>query len=204
LKGLQLVANASASTVTSENTWNVGLDFGSEKAKAKVLLNVKSLFSDVTMSYLCSKTGALVGANLLVDTKKQNLEKYDWGVNWSPAAGATIGLKHESINKNTLELGRFFLFVNHAANASQVVGTEFALNWQSKALEARLGLSHKYNDETSGKFKVNQNGWVDAVLKHKVNSAVTVSLATGFGLKSIIADQKAKVLPVGLAFDIKL
>jgi hypothetical protein len=64
-------------------------------------------------------------------------------------------------------------------------------------------LLHKFNNDTQGKFKINQDGLVDAVLKHKVNESVTVSLATGFNLKGMVAEQKSKSLPIGLAFDLK-
>lgn len=203
MSGLQLLVNASASTVADTNNWKLGLDFANDKAKAKLLLNVRSLVGEFTLGYLL-KSNLALGTNVVLDTKKQNLEKYDWGINWSPAAGALVGLKHESTNSKAVELGKFFLFVNHATLNSQVVGTEFALNWQTKALEARLGLAHKFNNETSGKVKVNHNGWVDGVVKHQINSAITASVATGFSLKEIIATQKAKSLPLGLQLDIKL
>lgn len=84
------------------------------------------------------------------------------------------------------------------------MGTQFTLDWQKKVVEARLGLANKFNDDTTGKFKVNNHGYVDALLKHKVNNSVTASLATGFSLKGIIADQSAKKLPIGLCFDVKI
>ena len=68
----------------------------------------------------------------------------------------------------------------------------------------RLGLSHKFNEDTSAKVKVNDKGYLDAVLKHKINNFVTASVATGACLRSIIAEQKSKQLPIGVAFDIKI
>ena len=142
----------------------------------------------------------------MLNPRVSNLDKFDWGLTWSPAGSAYIGLKHESSSKakSALSFGKFFLFVNHAATQSQVVGTEFTLDWATRVVQARLGFLHRFNSDTTGKFKVNEIGQVNAVLKHKINSSITATFATGFSLKGIIAEQKSKSLPVGLSFDIKL
>lgn len=140
----------------------------------------------------------------MINPKTSTLEKYDFGFSWSPATAAYLGFKHESVNKKALEFGKFFVYVNHAANSTQTVGTQFAFDYKTKAGSASLGLAQKFNNDTQGKFKVNDNGYVDALLKHRINDTVTASLATGFSLKSIVADQKIKRIPVGLSFDLKL
>ena len=163
---------------------------------------MRTLLGEGSFTYL-ARSSTTVGANFVVNPKTALLEKYDWGINWSPAGTAQVGLRHESANPKQLAWGKFFLIVNHAANATQTVGTEFTLDWQKKAVEARLGLLHRFSDDTQGKFKVNHNGYVDAVLKHKLNSWVTANLATGFSVKGIVAEQKAKKLPFGLSLDFK-
>jgi len=125
-------------------------------------------------------------------------------VNWGLANGANIGLKHESANAKALEFGKFLVHVNHAANANQTVGTQFSFDYKTKATDASLGLAHRFNNETSGKLKVNEAGYVDFLLKHKFNDFVTASLASGISLRSIIDKQKHKKIPLGLAFDLKL
>jgi Eukaryotic porin len=102
-----------------------------------------------------------------------------------------------------MKLGRFFVYFNHAATINQIVGTEFVYDWASKKVAAKVGVSQKFNDSTSGKFKVDQDGRVDAVLKHKYNETVTASLATGFNFSQLVNDSKTKAFPVGLAFDFK-
>ncbi len=199
-----MVANGSAWTVptTGVPDFKVGLEYISGNSRAKALFNVRTLLGDITFTHLV-KSNFSLGANLLVNPHASTLEKYDFGFNWSPAAGAVIGLKHESINKKAIELGRFLLIVNHVASTRQTVGSEFSLNWATRAVEARLGLSHKFNEDTSAKFKVNHNGFLDAVFKHRINNNVTVSLASGTSLSGIVAEQKAKALPFGVGFDIK-
>jgi hypothetical protein len=83
------------------------------------------------------------------------------------------------------------------------VGSEFALDWQKKALEARFGLLHKFNDDSSAKLKVNHNGYLDALIKHRVNSNLTFILTSGFNLKHVVQESKSKSLPIGIGFDIK-
>lgn len=58
----------------------------------------------------------ILGYNLILDPLAKNLDKYDFGFNWAPAEGASVGFKHESTNKLNLELGKFFLFFHHAAS----------------------------------------------------------------------------------------
>ena len=179
-----------------------GIDYSSESLKLKLLTNLSTFLQEATFSYLV-KTNVLIGMNLVLNPTSRNLEKYDFGISWSPAAGAFVGLKHESISKDTLQFGKFLMYFMHNATASQTVGTEFALDWQKKVLTARLGYYHKFNDETSGKFKINQNGVVDALLKHKINDNITGIVTTQIDMKSVIAEQKTKTLPLGITLDIK-
>jgi hypothetical protein len=51
---------------------------------------------------------------------------------------------------------------------------------------------------------VNQDGHLDAVLRHKINDQITAAFVTGVSLKTIVATQKHKFLPVGLSFDLKI
>jgi hypothetical protein len=76
-------------------------------------------------------------------------------------------------------------------------------DWSTKKVGARVGVFQKFNDFTSGKFKVDMEGRVDGVLKHKYNDTVTASLTTGFNFTHLVADSKIKAFPVGLAFDFK-
>lgn len=204
-KGLQLVGNVNAQTAGSSNQpdFKAGFEYVSDKFRNKVLFNLRSHLIEDTWSYgWCSHFA--IGGQFNLDPNTTNLEKYDFGFNWVLADKANLGFKHESVNKKALELGKLFLYVNHAASASQTVGSEFALNWATKAIEAKLGVAHKFNGETSGKFKVNQDGHLDAVLKHKINDQITAAFVTGMSLKTIVATQKHKFLPVGLSFDLKI
>ena len=83
------------------------------------------------------------------------------------------------------------------------MGTEFVLDYQKKILDARLGYSHRFNDDSSAKFKVNHHGYLDAVFKHRVSTSTTVGVVTGFNLKAAVAEKKSTSLPFGLSFDFK-
>ena len=139
--------------------------------------------------------------NIVAEAATQKVSKFDWGFNWYASQGANFGIKHEGVSP--VQLGKFWVFFNHAATASQTVGTEFAYDWATKKVGAKVGVWQKFNDATQGKFKLDNEGKVDAVLKHKYNDTVTASLATGFQLKGIVAENKSKSFPIGLAFDFK-
>lgn len=131
------------------------------------------------------------------------MTKYDFGVAFEPAANLLVGIKHESLNAKKLELGKFFLHFFHYASITQTVGSEFVLDWQKKKLDARFGLTHIFNSDLTGKFRLNNNAQLDAALKLKLSSNVTATLSTGLDLTGVSA-AKAKQLPFGFAFDLKL
>lgn len=131
------------------------------------------------------------------------MEKYDFGFTWEPSQNVFVGLKHESLSKEKLQLGKFLLYFQHNANFTQQVGSEFALDWQKRILEARLGYLHRLNEDTSAKLKINHHGYVDLLLKHKISSVLSLGLTTGLNLKSVISDRKGSALPVGVSFDFK-
>jgi len=146
---------------------------------------------------------AVLGWNLIVNPSAQNLTKYDFGVVCEPTNNLLVGIRHVSTSENKLEFGKFLLHFFHQASATQTIGSEFSLDWQKKALEARFGLQHVFSSDVTGKFRVNHLGFADAALKYKLSSSVTVTASSGLDLKGI-SDAKAKQLPVGFTFDLKL
>lgn len=70
-------------------------------------------------------------------------------------------------------------------------------------MEARFGLVHAFSSDFTGKFKISHTGYLDAVLKLKLNEKVTAGFTTGLNIASI-PSARANSLPVGLSFDLKL
>ena len=144
----------------------------------------------------------MLGANIVADLKGQTLVKYDFGANITPTDNATIGIKHESTNKNALSLGRFWFYFFHAASARNTVGSEISLDCSTMATAYRIGWLHAFDDDTSAKIKVNHEGRIDGVLKHKLSKTTTACFVTGTNIKEI-AQGKSTPLPLGLSFDVK-
>eukprot|EP00347_Sterkiella_histriomuscorum_P019948 403339679 len=203
-KGLQYIVNTTTQAIPSGSVpvIKAGLEFNNSQAKAKLLFNLRSLALEHNLTYL-ARSNLIVGYNLLLDSRTQNLEKYDFGLSWETAPACYLGLKHESNSKNQLQVGNVFLYFHHIATLTQTVGTEFALDYQKKLLTARFGYSHKFNDDSSAKFRVNHHGFLDATFKHRVSSSLTLGVVSGFNLKAAVAEQKSKNLPFGLQFDFK-
>lgn len=84
-----------------------------------------------------------------------------------------------------------------------MVASEFLLNYEKKSVAARLGYTHKFNEESSGKFKVDHHGYLNFAFKHRVSNALTLGLVSGFNLKAAVADKKSTALPFGVSFDFK-
>lgn len=202
MKGLTFIANASAWTVPAAKPteFKFGVEYSAADVKAKVLLNPATKVSDLTASYLaCSRT--VVGSDLTFDLKTNKLSKCDFGLNWNPAGNALVGLKHESAG---LTLNKFTLFAHHAASDKQTIGSNFSFDTKSKEMSGNLGLFHRFNADTSAKFKVGHTGLVDALLKHKYNESVNVTFATGFDLNGFVKDAKTEKFPIGIQFDLKI
>ena len=156
-----------------------------------------------TSAVFKARSNILAGFNISLGTQKLNVDKYDFDLNWEPTTGAFLGIKHESTSKETIKPGKFIFFFHHIISNYQTVGTEFAFDYQKRAVAAKLGLLHKFNDTTSGKIKLNQAGYVDVALKHKFSELLTAGVVTGASLHGLIAEQKTKSLPIGLSLDLK-
>jgi len=103
--------------------FKAGIEYTHANGRALFLLNLRSLVGETSFTYL-ARPNLVIGSNFIVNPKAtQQLEKYDFGVNWSPAGNAFVGLKHESINKKKIELGKWILNIHHAASLNQTVGT---------------------------------------------------------------------------------
>jgi hypothetical protein len=204
VKGVKFLFNSNVWAVPTDKTpaFRIGFDYAHEKAKLKWIFNLRSWVSETQFTYQV-RPCLVFGTNFVLDATAKNLDKYDFGFTWSPADNAFVGLKHESTSKDALQFGKFFLFFQHVASQSQTVGAEFALDWQKKAIAARLGYLHKFNSESSAKVKVNDNAQVDLLLKHKYNSNVTFTVASTFNIRQVVAQSKTSALPIGLGFDIK-
>ena len=163
---------------------------------------MRTLVLEKQLTYL-ARSNLLVGYNVVFDSRSSNLEKYDLGLHWEAAPGCYVGLKHESLAKDKLQVGKILLYFQHAATLAQTVGTEFSLDYQRRVLEARLGYNHRFNSDSSAKFKVNHHGYLDAVFKHRVSQTLTLGLVTGFNLKAAVVEQKSRSLPFGVSFDFK-
>ena len=204
MKGLNLVLNAKSFTQpsTQDFLFQGGVEHTQANSRFKLLANLRTLQLESQLTYRFQPS-AILGFNLNVDPNTQVLTKYDFGVAFEPAANLLIGLKHESLNSKKLELGKFLIHFFHYASLTQTVGSEFILDWKQKQLEARFGLTHIFNNELTGKFRVSHKGQADAALKLKLSSSVTAVASTGLDLTGISA-AKAKQLPFGFTFDLKL
>lgn len=163
---------------------------------------MRSLITEHQFTYYINPY-TVAGWNLVFDPKNTKLTKYDFGATFEPADRLLVGIKHESTNSQKVELGRTLLLFFHQASAIQTIGSEFTLDHRTNAVAARFGLIHNFHPDLVGKFKVNHLGYLDAVLKLRLNSSVTAGFVTGLNLKGI-TDAKSKALPVGLSFDLKL
>jgi hypothetical protein len=65
-------------------------------------------------------------------------------------------------------------------------------------------LTHKFNDDTSAKVRVNQSGDLDAALKHRVNANLTAGVVTNLNVLQLVHEQRVAQTPLGFSLDLKL
>ena len=143
LKGLQLLwfAQATAQHSTKKAEDKLGLEYNNEHVKTKLLVDARtgraehSLAAKVYDNYL-------LGYNLAYDVASGNLEKYDAGLSWTPAPKVSVGVKHESVDKLNVTLGRALFYLHHVASSVNTVGTEFSINFADRIVNARAGITH--------------------------------------------------------------
>ena len=182
----------------------IGLEFSNSDVKTKFYAFLRSGVVEHSLTAKAS-SDISVGYDLTVNPSTQTLDKYDFGLAWSPAFGSFVGLKHVSGDQAFPNIGRFFIYSHHVSSSTDTVGTEFSLDWQSREVRAQLGLNHKFNDDTNGKFKLDQDGLLSFVLKHKLNSSVTAGVVVpGVDLTRLAAQQKLTQPALGFSLDLKL
>jgi hypothetical protein len=94
---------------TNPPVLKAGIDFSNSQAKAKLLANLRTFDVEANLTYL-ARSNLSVGTNLILGHRFTNLEKYDFGFTWEPTTGCFLGLKHDSTNKEKIQLGKFFLY----------------------------------------------------------------------------------------------
>lgn len=195
---------SASSSQNSVPDFKLGLEYVHESARANLLMNLKSLKAESQLTYLLQSDLA-VGANFQFDPAISSLTKYDFGFTWTPVHNALVGLKHESMRKELMEIGKIRLFIHNYATQRQTVGTEFSLDWQKRQLEARLGLLHRFDDNTHAKLKIDHHGYIDAIIKHKISQSLSVSVTAGLNVKSdVLESPRNRSLPFGIGLDLNL
>jgi hypothetical protein len=103
VKGLKYLFyfDAWASPTSKAPVFKSGVELNNDKTKFKWYFNMRTWITEISLTYQ-AKNSFIFGSNFVLDTSAKNLDKYDFGVSWSPAAGAFVGLKHESTTKEAL------------------------------------------------------------------------------------------------------
>ncbi len=55
-------------------------------------------------------------------------------------------------------------------------------------MDAKFGIQHRFNENTSAKMKVDHNGFVDVVLKHRLSDSFTFALTNNLNVKSKLVE----------------
>lgn len=203
VKGLSFVFKADGQSLPTSMApiLKAGFDLSNKNTKCKFYIDLRNFMLEQTFTYLINPTNVF-GASLAFNPKTNTLEKYDFGYNTALAPLTNFGIKHESTNKKTFTPGKFFFYFFHNANAFQTVGAEFALDYPTRAAEARMAFQHKFDDTVSSKFKINNLGHIDALLKFKLSETTTAIVTSGMNIRNFY-EQKVQGVPLGFSFDIK-
>ena len=182
----------------------LGVEYQNESVKEKTYYNIKDSLIEHSLTYQPRKD-LVLGWNIDLDPRVTHFKTYNFGLTWGCCGNVNVGLKHESDEEEKLlGFGKFLLYFHHAVSARQTVGSEFSLDYKKKHVEARLGVSHQFNDDSTGKFRLNSHGYLDLVFKHRISSVATVGLISAVNLKAAVAEQRSRSIPLGVSIDLKL
>lgn len=165
------------------------------------MTNLRSTLTEHHLTYLANPR-LVVGYNVLLNLANQGIEKYDFGLSWQVGKGAFLALRHDSLSKDDLKVGRILFNLHHNISATQSLGTEVAIN-PNGSTDFKVGLSQKLNDTTSLKLKANQNGLLDGNLKLVVNNLLTLGFVSSVDFKRLFATHKTSSLPIGISAEFK-
>ena len=103
------------------------------------------------------------------------------------------------INRSLRSGNSFFYFITMQQITRQL-GQIFSLDWQKRALDARFGILHRFNENTLTKMRVNQKGFVDILLKHRLSSSLSVGVTSSLNVKSAAVEEPRPLgsLPIGI------
>ena len=120
VKGLKQLFNAVFFAAPSRQAplFKWGFEYNTDTLRSTYYLrDWRTLTSEILLvKQHCSKWHT--GFHIILDPTTTNFEKYDFGINWSPAQGFNAGVKHESMDKDHIQLGRFILNFNHQVSAA--------------------------------------------------------------------------------------
>ena len=88
-----------------------------------------------------------------------------------PVKNFLIGFKHQTLNKDVITPGKLFFYFMNQTEINRFT-SEFAFDYAKKALDIRVGVTHKFTPDVMGYVKVNNVGKIDGMLKVKLSSAV--------------------------------
>ena len=203
MKNATLLFNSTATSVPTDAipVLKGGLEWNCSKIRSKVLTNLRNSITEHHLTYLAHPR-LVVGYNVLLNLANQGIEKYDFGLSWQVGNGAFLGLRHDSLSKDELKVGKILFNLHHNISSTQSVGTEVTIH-PNGATDFRLGLSQNLNDTTSLKVKVNHNGHLEGALKHKVNSLLTLGVVSSVDFKRLVTSHKTSSIPLGFSADFK-
>ena len=110
-----LLGSVASLPTTVVPNFRAGLDYGSAVTKFRLVANLRTLLVEHYLTSLV-RPNVQVGYNLVLDSRTQNIEKYDFGLTWEPTSGAFVGVRHESNSKGTLQLGKILFNFHHIAS----------------------------------------------------------------------------------------
>lgn len=144
----------------------------------------------------------LIGNAWILDHVNKKWNLCELGA-WYKKDNTTLGLKHtiKGAGLTECKLGNITVMARQD-NGANIFGAQVDYNHEKKATKAFLGASRKFNDKTSGKFKVDSEAELNAVLKHQLSKSLTFSMATTMDIHSF-AFKDNKPAPFNLTFDFK-
>lgn len=111
----------------------------------KLLTNIHDYVTEATFVHKCCPS-TTIGGQIQYEPLKSALTKYDLGFIYQPTETSAIGIKHETVNKNNVEFGKFGVMLWHKL-AQNHVGSEFIYDVKAEKVDAKVGFTYRVDEK---------------------------------------------------------
>ena len=178
-----------------------GIELKNRTTNLRLLLGLNRIVEN-QLTYALNRN-LTVGLETGADLTNFKRLVYNFGVVYEPANNCLVGLKHESLDKDNINPGKFLFYFYHRISAINTLGSQLVYDYPKKNITGIIGATHKFSDADQLKAKLTNEGALSLVYKYRCCKLLQTSLTTSVNLKDVVSG-KGPAQQYGVALDLSL